>query len=258
MSIEVKNLSFAYDTRPILKDISFTAPGGQLLAVLGPNGAGKSTLFKCLLGLLSGYTGQTLLDGVPMHTLSPAALARTIAYVPQSHYPSFNYSVFDMVLMGTTAQVSSISTPGEEQVRRSMAALEKLGIEHLKDRGYMHLSGGEQQLVLLARAMAQQAKLLIMDEPTSNLDYGNQLRVLQQTKALTRDGYAIVQSTHNPDHAFLFADRVLAIADAQVIAYGPPAEVLTSQLIYQLYGVHVEVEQRGPGQRNICIPMLGP
>jgi iron complex transport system ATP-binding protein len=242
LSIEVTNLSFSYGENQVLDDINFTAQDNQLLSVLGPNGVGKTTLFRCILGLLTGYKGQILLDGIDIKGLGIEEMARLIAYIPQFHYPSFNYSVFDMVLMGTSVQVSAISSPGVKQKKLVDAALKRVGIYHLKNRGFTRISGGERQLVLLARALAQEAKILVMDEPTSNLDFGNQVRVLTEIKSLAKEGYTIIQSTHNPDQTFLFSDRVMAMKDGKVLAWGTPAEIYTEDLIYNLYGVEVEME----------------
>jgi iron complex transport system ATP-binding protein len=245
--LEVKNLSFAYGPHQVLKDVSFTMKGGELLGMLGPNGAGKSTLFRCILGLEKVHTGLVLLEDGNIETKSPAELARKIAYVPQIHYPSFNYSVLDMVLMGTAAQGKEWALPNVRQKRHAEEALERLGMASFGNRGFRQLSGGEQQLVLIARALAQQARLLIMDEPTANLDYGNQIRVLLRVKDLSREGYSIILSTHNPDHAFLFADRVLALHNNHIAASGTPAEVLTEELIHTLYGIRVRLRKDEQG-----------
>jgi len=255
MEIAVKNLSFSYGTHRVLDGVSFGAQSGELLAVLGPNGVGKSTLFYCLLGLSRPGAGALLLGGKPIGAIPPSALARQIAYVPQSHAPTFNYSVFDMALMGTTARIGGLSAPGGEELRLADEALERVGIRHLRERGYLRISGGERQLTLIARALAQQTKILIMDEPTANLDYGNQLRVLSRVKDLTRDGLTIIQSTHNPDHAFLFADRVLAMKDGGIAALGDPREVVTEKLIENLYGVSVKLERSDDGF-IYCKPQL--
>lgn len=254
MSIEVSELSFSYGENQVLDHINFTAENNQLLSVLGPNGVGKTTLFRCILGLLNGYQGQILLDGIDIKGLGIEEMAKLIAYIPQFHYPSFNYSVFDMVLMGTSVQVSAISSPGIKQKKLVEAALERLGICHLKNRGFTRISGGERQLVLLARALVQEAKVLVMDEPTSNLDFGNQIRVLTEIKSLAKEGYTIIQSTHNPDQTFLFSDKVLAMKDGKVLAWGTPGEIFTPDLIYKLYGVEVEMESLYHDQARVCIP----
>jgi iron complex transport system ATP-binding protein len=146
LSIQVSSLSFSYGTRPILVDINFTAKKNQLLSILGPNGVGKSTLFRCILGLLHGYKGQVLLNGIDIKSLGIKEMAKLVAYIPQSHYPSFNFSVFDMVLMGTTIQVSAVSSPGQKQLKLVEEALERLGIAHLKRRGYTQISAENDSL----------------------------------------------------------------------------------------------------------------
>lgn len=254
MSIEVSKLYFSYGNHLILDDISFTAEDNQLLSILGPNGAGKSTMFHCILGLLNGYKGKVLLNGTDIKGLSAKEMAKLVAYIPQSHYPSFNFSVFDMVLMGTSIQFSTISSPGKKQIKLAEEALERLGIEHLKNRGYTQISGGERQLALIARALVQEAKVLIMDEPTANLDFGNQVRVMSVIKSLTKDGYTIIQSTHNPEQAFLFSDVVLALKEGKVLASGIPYEVFTEPLIEKLYGIDVKMKTLYEGKVKVCIP----
>jgi len=255
MNLSVELLSFHYTPdRPVLSDVSFTLGSGQFLSLLGPNGVGKSTLFRCILRLLSSYQGKILIDGRDIRGLSTAEMAKCIAYIPQSHHPTFNYTVFDMVLMGTTAQRGSFSSPGKEQEARAAQALEKMGISDFAGRYYAHLSGGERQLVLIARALAQQSHLLLMDEPTANLDYGNQIRVLQRIRQLAQEGYCILQSTHNPDQAYLFSHEILAMKDGQIIAHGAPADVLNKQLIQALYGIDVEVEHLCQDKFRVCVP----
>jgi len=247
MSLTVKNLTVSYGKRRILSDVSFHANPGELLTVIGQNGAGKSTLFYCLLGIKRPDSGNIIVSDKSIHTYGAADLAKEIAYVPQSHAPTFNYSVFDMVLMGTTSQVSGFSAPGEKQAETVQSSLERVGIADLSHRGYLRISGGERQLVLIARALAQNARTLIMDEPTANLDYGNQLRVLSCVKSLAKSGYTVILSSHNPEHAFMFADRVLALKDGIVCAIGTPASVLSAELLHSLYGVQVRLRQTETG-----------
>ncbi|MDR2485302.1 MAG: ABC transporter ATP-binding protein [Treponema sp.] len=255
VSLEARNVSFAYGKRAVLQDVSFTLSSGKLFALLGANGAGKSTLFRCILGLEPPQTGEVSLNGENIRKKSPAQLARHIAYIPQIHYPAFNYSALDMVLMGTAAQGREWSPPGAAQRQAAEEAMERIGFAHLRFRGFRELSGGEQQLVLIARALAQKASLLVMDEPAASLDYGNQFRVLRHIKALNRQGYGIILSTHNPDHAFLFADHALALHDTRIIASGAPAEVLTEQLITTLYGIPVAIRREEQGITT-CVPII--
>ena len=238
----------------MLRDISFRVEQGEFLSILGPNGVGKSTLFRCVLGLLSGYTGQVLVDGVDARQFSIRESARHIAYIPQSSHPIFNYRVFDIVLMGATSAVSVLRAPGREHTERCHWALEKVGISHLADRCYHRLSGGEQQLVMIARALVQNAPILMLDEPTANLDFGNQLRVLEQVRSLAREGYTIIQTTHHPEQSYLFSDRILALQNGRVLLEGAPSQVLTQQAIRDLYGVEVDVVSLYEDRARVCIP----
>lgn len=252
--ISAENLSFSYGSRPILRKISFTADQGEFISLLGPNGVGKSTLLRCLLGLLRGYTGCIRLEDKDIRTLSAREMAHRVAYIPQSGDPTFNYTVMEMVLMGTTHQVRGFSAPRETEIATAREALEQIDIIPLADRSYGRLSGGERQLVLIARALAQQAKILIMDEPTSNLDYGNQLRVLQKVRALSRRGYTVLLSSHNPQQALLFSDRALAMSEGQIIADGKPDAVVDEELLRTLYGVEAKLCKTPEGR--FVIPIL--
>ena len=254
MSLKIMDLSFSYGEREVLKNISFEANFGEFWSILGANGVGKSTLFRCILGLLTPSGGQRLLGEKNLADLSASALARHLAYIPQSHNPVFNYSVFDMVLMGTTAQTGKFSSPGKAQADLAKNALERLGILHLADRGYANLSGGERQLVLIARAIAQKAEILIMDEPSASLDFGNRLRVMQTVRNLTKEGYCVIQSTHDPEQAYLYSDKILALHDGCVLACGTPQEIFDAELISKLYGVAVSVHPIENDAHRVCIP----
>ena len=241
MSLVIEDLSFSYGKQNILDHISFRAEGGELLAVLGPNGAGKTTLFKCILGLKKGYTGTVSVDGTDVRQFSNRELAHRIASIPQIHPMSFQYSVMDMVLMGTSHMISPVSVPGKEQERIALEALDRLGISELSARPYDQLSGGEQQLVFIARALAQQAKILIMDEPTASLDYGNRTHVLSLIRKLADEGYTILMSTHDPQHALWYGTKALALSNGSVTAFGTPTEVLTEELLSGLYGKEIRL-----------------
>ncbi len=254
MKIEIENLSFSYGNRPVLQNVSFSAGEGEFVSLLGPNGVGKSTLFRCLLGLQRGYTGTIRVEGSDVMHLPPREMAHRVAYIPQSNSPTFNYTVLEMVLMGTTHRVRGLSSPRGEEVALAEEALQRIGILRLRDRGYGQLSGGERQMVLIARALAQQAKILVMDEPTSNLDYGNQLRVLMEVKKLSEEGYTVLVSSHNPQQALLFSDRILALADGTVAADGPPREAVNAALLERLYGIPVRLMETGEG--SFVIPIL--
>ncbi len=254
MSIKVENLCFSYGNREVLHDLNFEIPDGCLVNVLGPNGVGKSTLFRCILGLSQNYSGSVLVNGKDMKKLSIKERAREVSYIPQSHSPVYDYEVLDVVLMATGSDLKMLSNPGCAQRQRAYEALERIGIERFAHRHYTQISGGEQQLVLIARAIAQNAKTIVMDEPTSALDYGNTVRVLSCVRQLAREGLSIVQSTHNPDHAFLYSDKTLVLRNGKVDAYGDPRDVITSELISGLYDVEVEVNSLYGDRVRVCVP----
>ncbi|MBQ8851185.1 MAG: ABC transporter ATP-binding protein [Oscillibacter sp.] len=253
--IEVRGLSVSYGDRKVLQNVSFSLRKGEFLSVLGPNGAGKSTLFRCLLGSL-GYSGSITVEGKDLRALPPRRRAEKLAYIPQSHRPTFGYSVLDTALMGTTRHLSPFLSPGKEQVAAAREALRRVGAGHLEEREFSRLSGGEQQLVLIARAIAQGSDILVMDEPTSSLDYGNQLRILELVRSLSREGYTLLLSTHDPQQALRFADRVLALEGGTVAAEGETHAALTPSLLRRLYGVEavfLETE-KGP----VILPEVAP
>ena len=254
MLLEIQDLYFSYKVLEVLKGVSFDVSEGTLLCVLGKNGAGKSTLFRCILGLLKGYRGDILIDGAPANTLPARELAKKISYIPQNHSTVFSFPVVDMVMMGTTAYLGRLENPGKKHRDIAESALEMMNIGHLKKRNFSQISGGEQQLVLIARAIAQQTKILIMDEPCSNLDYGNQIKVMKSVKDLAKQGYLVIQSTHNPEHVFLFADEVLVMLEGKTGAKGPPGEILTEELLQRIYDIRVNLHEIGERNLKLCIP----
>ena len=256
MNLSVQALCFSYDTAPLLRDIRFSLDTGSFVCVLGENGAGKSTLFQCILNLQKNYTGQISLDGQNIKTLNERELAKSIAYIPQLHKQSFPFSVFDTVLMGTAASLSPFSTPKDTQKEAAMEALRLMGMEKYASRSFSHLSGGEQQMVLIARALAQKAPILIMDEPCSNLDYGNQIRLLKKLKQLSALGYLVLLSTHNPEHAFLFADNVLVLHNGNIMAQGNPREALTASLLEEIYRIPIQLYTSSDVPQPVCIPKI--
>ncbi|MEL6316435.1 MAG: ABC transporter ATP-binding protein, partial [Pseudomonadota bacterium] len=221
------------------------------------NGCGKTTLFKTLLGLIPRQGGAALLEGADVAGLDRRAVARRVAYVPQAHAAVFPYAVRDMVLMGRTAHRGLFASPGPEDRDRAEAALAELGIAHLAGRDYTRISGGQRQLALIARALAQDAPLIVMDEPTASLDFGNQIVVLREVRRLAAAGYGVVLSTHNPDHAFLCADHAHLLHDGATLAAGPPADALTAERLSRIYGAEIEVRVLEDGRR-VCLAREGP
>ncbi|KPK53392.1 MAG: ABC transporter [Gammaproteobacteria bacterium SG8_31] len=253
MELRAEKLAFGYGHQPVGRDVDLSVSPGQVLCLLGPNGSGKTTLFKTLLGLLPAQGGRITLDGTQMSALSRAEIARRIAYVPQAHEAVFPYSVRDMVLMGRTVHQGLFAQPGEVDRARADAALSDLGIADLADRDYTRISGGQRQLALIARALAQESRLVVMDEPTASLDFGNQVVVLDQVRRLAGTGLGIVFSTHNPDHAFACATDVLVLDEGLTRAAGAPADALTEEMLSSVYGVDVRLETLSSGYR-VCVP----
>jgi iron complex transport system ATP-binding protein len=256
VSLVAEKLGIGYPGHAVGRDIDLALMAGEVLCLLGPNGGGKTTLFKTLLGLLPPQAGGVRLDGASLTRLARNDVARRIAYVPQAHAAFFPYSVLDMVLMGRTAHLGPFATPGPRDRQRAREALEALGIADLAAAEYTRISGGQRQLALIARALAQDAPILVMDEPTASLDFGNQVLVLRHVRALAQTGLAIVLSTHDPDHAFACASRVAMLAHGRIVAQGPAVEVVTAARLNDIYGVSVRIETLPSGQ-TVCVPDLG-
>lgn len=248
-------VSFGYQRKAVMEGLSLSVEEGGVLALLGPNGSGKTTLLKLLLGLLKPASGSVMLQGRNIHAMPHKELAQQLAYVPQVHKESFAYRVIDVALMGRMPHKPFFSRYTAEDRQIAQDALEKMGIAGLAERPYTEISGGERQLALIARAMTQGARTVLMDEPTNGLDYGNQVRLLERLKKLSRHGYTFVFSTHHPDHALSVADRVVMMQDGAVLHDGPAADTVTSASLEQLYGVDVrlyDVEENVP----ICVPAV--
>lgn len=242
--VEIDGLTFAHDrTRHQLLDVSLAIESGQVCCLLGPNGTGKTTLLRCVLGLLKAQRGTVRIAGEDVGALSARRLARTVAYVPQTMTTAFPFTALDIAVMGRTPHVAMIATPSEADRRHAADVLDRLGIGHLAGRAFSSLSGGERQLALFARALVQEAPVLILDEPTAALDYGNAMRILHLVRDLARGGRTIVMSTHQPDHAFACGDRAALLQGGRVTAHGPPVQVLTDEHLTELYGVAIHVVQ---------------
>ncbi len=243
--LEAKGLAFGFPGRTIGRDVSFTLADGEAMCVLGPNGGGKTTLFRTLLGLLPRQGGDVLFDGNEIGTLSRGEIARRVGYVPQGHAGAFSYTVREMVLMGRSAHLGAFSTPGRRDREVAERVLRTLEIAHLAERPVTQISGGERQLALVARALAQEPRILVMDEPTAGLDFGNQVRVLETVTSLAARGISILFSTHDPDQAFLAAHRALLLAEGRMLALGAPREVIRADTLKRLYNVDVQVTEFG-------------
>lgn len=256
--IQITKLCCGYGLNPVIRDLSFAAESGEILCILGSNGVGKTTLLKTILGLLPLQNGSVELEGRPLSSLSRIELAKLAGYIPQAHIPSFPYRVFDVVLMGRTAYLGVFSTPTVMDETVAEEALEQMGVLSIKDRLYTEISGGERQLVLIARTLCQQSPLLVMDEPTANLDFGNQARVLEKISALKNKGFTIIMSTHFPSQAFLCADKVLLLTPNNYLL-GTPNEIITEQNLRIAYGIDVKIVDcffEKEKEFKTCVPIL--
>jgi iron complex transport system ATP-binding protein len=240
--VAVTGLSFSYGHGAHrLEDLSFRVAEAQLCCLLGPNGAGKTTLLRCLLGLLAPQAGAIRIGGVDLAHIAPRQLARLVAYVPQATTLPFSFSVIEAVVMGRTPYMGLVSTPTATDRRLALEELERLGVGHLAGRDFPSLSGGERQLVLMARALVQRAPVLILDEPTASLDYGHEVLVLKLAAGLARAGRTVLMTTHQPAHALAYADDTILMRDGFLVAQGPPAEVVTTESLSDLYKIPIHV-----------------
>jgi iron complex transport system ATP-binding protein len=234
-------LTIGYRDRVVGRGLDVALAQGEVLALLGPNGGGKTTLLKTLLGILKPLAGEAVIGERSLASYSIRERARRIAYVPQMHAPTFAFTVETVVLMGRTAHGGLFSAPSAHDRAVAVRALEALGIGHLHARPYTMISGGERQLVLLARALAQEPQFIVLDEPTASLDFGNQGKVMRQIRVLAAEGHGVLFTTHDPNHALRAADRAYLLRDGTRLAEGKVAEVLTREQLVALYGAPVEM-----------------
>jgi iron complex transport system ATP-binding protein len=246
--LEARGLTIGYGTFAVAGGIDLALSAGTVTCLLGPNGVGKTTLFKTLLGLIAPLAGSVDVGGESLAGLSRMAVARQVGYVPQASPPDFTYTVLDLVVMGRTAYLGPFSQPRQADYEIAEAALDALGIATLAERDSTRISGGQRQLVLIARALAQEAQVLVMDEPTASLDLANRILVLDKVRALAGDGRAVLVSTHEPEHAFAIADRVALLGAGDYFETGPVGEMLTAERLTRLYGVQLEVERTPSGR----------
>jgi iron complex transport system ATP-binding protein len=240
MTLAGRDLTIGYSDRVVGRGLDVKLEQGEVLALLGPNGGGKTTLLKTLLGILKPRDGEVAIDGRSLGAISVRERARLIAYVPQVHMPTFAFTVESVVLMGRTAHGNLFSRPSANDRAVAARMLEQFGIAHLAPRPYTMISGGERQLVLLARALAQEPRFVVLDEPTASLDFGNQGKVMREIRALAAAGHGVLFTTHDPNHALRAADRAYLLRAGARIAEGAVGAVLTRERLAELYGAPVE------------------
>ncbi|MDD2852382.1 MAG: ABC transporter ATP-binding protein [Desulfuromonadaceae bacterium] len=245
----VENLTFQHPhaTAPVVEDVTFRLEQGRLAVLLGPNGSGKTTLFKCIAGLWKASAGKVRLDGTELLALNYRQRATLLAVVPQDHTPPFPFSVTEAVLMGRAPHIGLYAAPSSVDMEAVKEALEAVGISHLADCPYTRISGGERQMTLIARAIVQDAPIMLLDEPTSHLDFRNQHKVLEMVRRIGTDrGLTVLMTLHDPNLAAVFADQMIVLKNGHIVADGQPDIVLNEQTLGLLYDVSVGfVENEG-------------
>lgn len=260
MKIQLQDVSCGYsDKKNVLEHISFQVSTGEICCILGPNGVGKTTLFKTILRLMKATGGRILIDGEDLTKLTQAQMAKAMAYVSQYHVPPFPYVVKDVVMLGRIGSVRYFGQPSKKDMEITEQAMEDMGIHHLRNEVYTDISGGERQLVMIARALAQEPQFLVLDEPTSSLDYGNMVRVMQKIKSLREKGYGIIMTTHSPDQAFMCESKVALLQRNAPVKFGNAVDIITRKNLYEAYKVDVRVVEfvDKTGKRiRMCTPVF--
>ena len=252
MSIEIAGLYFSYGEKNVLRDVNLRIEPKETLSILGPNGAGKTTLLNIIAGLAKPGSGSIIYDGKSFARLSLRQMALLMGYVPQMIAPAFDYRVLDYVVTGVAPHIGLFERPGKEHYDRAMRAIQEMGIAHLAEKSYRQISGGEQQQASIARVLAQEPAYILMDEPTSHLDFGNQLRVLKTIKKLSENGFGIVFTTHNPDQALLLGGKTAIINRHGELCYGNSLELIQEDILSELYGIDLTIASDENTGRKIC------
>ena len=252
---EVENISFRYPgyERYVLNGASISLHKGEILCILGPNGAGKTTLLSCMAGLLKPFTGTIRLCGRDLTGMSEKETARLVGFVPQMHVPSFDYRVIDFVLMGRAPHTGLFSRPTAAEEQQCMEVLDNMGLAHIAEKSYLDISGGERQQLLIARAIIQSPEAILFDEPTAHLDYGNQHRTLSRIKQMASEGYSVVITTHNPDHALLLGDQAAIVSKDGTVTQGATSDILTEEILSEVYGMDIRIRYIEELGRTACL-----
>jgi len=245
--IKIEKASFSYGQQQIFADLNFVLGTGEIFCLFGPNGCGKTTLLENILGLLKLNQGSIFINNLNIANLKPAQLAKKMAYLPQFHNKTFPYKVKEIVLMGRAAYTPFFSAPSKEDKKKVDHVLKLIGIYHLRERPYLNLSGGESRLVMLARALVQEAQVIVMDEPTSHLDFRHELEILEIiVKLIKEKGLSIIMSTHFPNQAFYFENKgiktTLGIMNNKKLLFqGSPEKVLTEKNMEEIFKIKTKI-----------------
>lgn len=260
--MEVRDAAFTYDNKRMIFDgINFSVEKGEILCIIGPNGCGKSTLIDCLLGLKKLKRGEILVGGQAVNHMKPREFAEHVAYVPQGHKTTFGYTVLDVVTMGRTYAAKMFSPPGEEEKEIARDALRQVGLEGFEDREYTKLSGGELQLVIIARAIAQRSQVLVMDEPTAHLDFTHELTVMEIIARLVKEKkISIIMATHFLNQAYYLENagvntKVALINGTNFADIGKPSDILTTENLEKTFNIVAEIIADGSGMRKYILPL---
>lgn len=247
----VENLKFSYGGKEILKGIDFEINSSDIISILGPNGCGKTTLLKILLGFLKPSSGEVYFENKPIKNIKTKEFFQKVAYIPQIHETAFAYLVKDVVLMGRMPYKSLFSNYNNEDKKIVLEALEILGITHLQNEIYTTLSGGQRQLILIARAIAQQANVFIMDEPVNGLDFGNQYKLLNKLKELSKQNLTFIKTSHHPDHVFFASKEAIFLNNGKILEKGEPNKIIREENIEKVYNLKSKIADLY--DRKICI-----
>ncbi len=242
MILQVQDLSYFYHSDKILfQNANFSLEEGSILSILGPNGAGKSTMLNCLVNLLSPKSGKILLDGKDISTMSAAEIARYIGYVPQINLPTYGFMVKDYIAMGRAPKIGLFSKPSKKDYELVQNAMERMEIAHLANKPYTEISGGERQKASIAKALVQEPKIIILDEPTAYLDFGNQHKTVKLVKSLAEEGYTVIMTTHQPDHVIELNEYVAVIDRGGKFSFGKTSEIVSEDTLSALYDICVKL-----------------
>ena len=253
MTLDMRDLCFSYRDHQVLDKVNLRVGDGEMVSLLGRNGAGKTTLLRLIPGFLKAGSGSISIDGTPVGEMKLRERASLMAYIPQITRSAFPYSVRTSILMGCSNRLSLLQSPGRKEEEKVEQMIELLNLHSIADRTMENISGGERQLVLVARALMQDARLLILDEPTSFLDYSNQLLVLEKVRDLVDKGYSCIYSTHNPDLALMHSTRVVAMAEGTVVYDDVPENLIGNDVLSRLYGRRINIVRTERGSLA-CIP----
>lgn len=256
MAIEISELSAGYGGRTIIKNVSIKIKKGRICSLLGRNGSGKTTLLRCINGFIKPKQGQIKVEEQDVYSCSKQELARIISLVPQKTHSAFSFSVLDMVLMGEASRLSYWGSPKKDAYERATQACKDVGIDHIITRCFNDLSGGEQQLVLIARTIMQNAPIMLLDEPISHLDFSNQHKVMSMIRQIVKSkNVTVLVTLHDPNIAFYYSDDVVMMEDGRVLNYGAVEDTFVDTNLCKLYGKMIKTDYTTEGLK-VVVPCI--